>query len=152
MRVIKLKEFWDLKDSSLVVHDRMTECGLTAYWRAVDATFKFNETRGEIYVAKNSFPQKNENTERMHSESTEDHVQAREKGHRHYESRSSNYGNASSSHDVDPMRSFFRRHRHDEGYLRDTREDLHFREYDHRANRRFPNDRFMLPRLHNRRF
>ena len=52
MRVIKLKEHRDTKDSLLVVHDRMTETGLSAYWRAVDATFKYNEERREVFLAK----------------------------------------------------------------------------------------------------
>ena len=47
-----MKEFWDAKDSKLVINDRMTESGLTAYWLAVDATFKFNVSRRELFVAK----------------------------------------------------------------------------------------------------
>ena len=37
MRVIKLKDAWDSKDSHLVVNDRITEVGMIAYWKAVDA-------------------------------------------------------------------------------------------------------------------
>ena len=53
MRVVKLKEKWNPKDGSLVVNDRITEPGLTAYWNAIDATFKFNVQRHELFLAKN---------------------------------------------------------------------------------------------------
>ena len=37
MRVVKMKDYWDTKDSKLVINDRMTEVGLSAYWLAVEA-------------------------------------------------------------------------------------------------------------------
>ena len=52
MRVIKLKQFWDTKDSLLVINDRVTEVGMVAYWNAVDASFRYNVTRHEQAVAK----------------------------------------------------------------------------------------------------
>ena len=52
MRIIKLKEYWNTKDSNLVINDRMTELGLTSYWCAVDASFRFNVQKHEIFVAK----------------------------------------------------------------------------------------------------
>ena len=52
MRVIRLKEFWNVKDSELVINDKLTETGLAVYWNAIDATFAFNEQRREIYLAK----------------------------------------------------------------------------------------------------
>ena len=54
MRVIKLKEFWDSKDSQLVINDRITEVGMAAYWNAMDASVKFNILRREQYVTKQS--------------------------------------------------------------------------------------------------
>ena len=52
MRVIKLKEYWDSKDSTLVINDVITETGLTSYWLAIDSSFKFNVQKREIYTAK----------------------------------------------------------------------------------------------------
>ena len=52
MRVIKLKEDWSSKDSTLVVKDRITEEGMSAYWGAVHATFQYNLSKRELYVAK----------------------------------------------------------------------------------------------------
>ena len=49
MCVIKLEEHWNTQDSSLVINDRMTEAGLVAYWRAIDATFHYNEERCEVF-------------------------------------------------------------------------------------------------------
>ena len=52
MRVIKLKEFWDTKDSHLVINDRITEMGMIAYCKAIDASFKYNVIRHEQFMAK----------------------------------------------------------------------------------------------------
>ena len=98
MRVIKIKEVWNTRDSSLVINDRMTEHGLSVYWRAVDATFQYNETRREIFVAKK--------VSTVPVEPPQKKV-------------------VDLSHDKDPMRSFFRRNQ-DREYVehrRDARED-----------------------------
>ena len=42
MRVIKFKEHWDFKDTSLVTQDKIQPTGLYKYWEAVNATFKYN--------------------------------------------------------------------------------------------------------------
>ena len=47
-----MKQFWDSKDSNLVVNDRITETGMIAYWNAVDTSVKFNITHREQFVAK----------------------------------------------------------------------------------------------------
>ena len=52
MRVIKLKEFWDTKDSHLVINDRITEMGMIAYYKVIDASFKYNVIRHEQFMAK----------------------------------------------------------------------------------------------------
>ena len=52
MRVIKFKEFWQYNDKSLVNNDKITESGLFAYWKAVDAAFHFNILRHEVFLAK----------------------------------------------------------------------------------------------------
>ena len=60
MRVVKMKEFWDTKDSKLVINDRMTEVGLSAYWLAVDATFKYNSIRRDVFVKRQAISDGNE--------------------------------------------------------------------------------------------
>ena len=52
MRIIRMKSFWDSKDSKLVINNRMTETGLTNYWASVDATFRFNVLKREAFLAK----------------------------------------------------------------------------------------------------
>ena len=52
MRVLKLKEVWDPRDNNLVVNNKFTVEGISAYWRAVDTAFKFNAHKREIYLAK----------------------------------------------------------------------------------------------------
>ena len=52
MRVIRLKEFWNTKQGCLVVNDRITEEGISRYWRAVDASVKFNVLCREAFLAK----------------------------------------------------------------------------------------------------
>ena len=130
MRVIRLKEHWDTQDSTLVVNDRMTETGLSAYWRAIDATFKYNEERREIYIAKkmgqkvlNPVPvqKSNDREDPMHSffkkkKYEENHMDSREDCGRH---------------------SFHRKH-FDDGRHKDTHSNWYSRRHE---------DRFMLPRL-----
>ena len=52
MRTIKLKEVWNARDSNLVVNGRLTDQGITTFWCAVDASFKFNASRREMFLAK----------------------------------------------------------------------------------------------------
>ena len=52
MRLIRLKDRWNSMDSSLVVRDKMTDHGLNIYWEAIDASFKFNMTKHELFLVK----------------------------------------------------------------------------------------------------
>ena len=52
MRLIKFKDNWPVKDSSLVSNDKFTERGMDMYWRAIDASFKFNIERRELFLAR----------------------------------------------------------------------------------------------------
>ena len=52
MRIVTMKEFWEPKNSALVINDRMTETGLYFYWKAVDATVQFNIQCREAYLLK----------------------------------------------------------------------------------------------------
>ena len=47
MRVIKIKEVWNFENISLVNNNEMTPSGLSAYWKAVDASMHFNVKRNE---------------------------------------------------------------------------------------------------------
>ena len=128
MRVIKMKQFWESKDSHLVINDRMTESGLTAYWMAVDATFKYNSQRHEAYVAKKLLSKQQSPTDTARPSSAS-------------MGSAPKFRNDSSPEwfrvSEDPMRGFFRRHRPD--YHMGSREDSH--------RRREVKNRFMLPRI-----
>ena len=140
MRVVRLKEFWCTKDSNLVINDKITEIGMTAYWNAIDATFSFNESRREVFLAKN-ICSKDSNTLVV---GVSNKIPA-------------------AKHEYDPMKDFFRRNRNVE-YRMDTHEDrLSRRSYEEPhmgvgEDRRFQgfqprrrqNNRFLLPHLHNR--
>ena len=43
---------WDHKEPTLVMNNKFTEVGMSAYWQAVDASAKFNVTHREIYMSK----------------------------------------------------------------------------------------------------
>ena len=127
MRVIKMKEGWNPKDSFLVVNDRMTDAGLSAYWDAVDASLKFNSHRRDLFMAKKLVQSCAKDAQPSASSSSET-SHAEEKNRHHWE--------------YDPMHSFFRRHgSHYAGRHRGDREDF---------GRNQQGDRFILPpfRLH----
>ena len=52
MRVIKLKDSWNSKDSTLVINNKFSEAGMTCYWSAIDTSVKFNVLRRELFIAK----------------------------------------------------------------------------------------------------
>ena len=54
MRIVRLKEVWDMKNSSFVIKDRFTEVGMTTYWAAVDTSVKFNIKKGGCCRQNNS--------------------------------------------------------------------------------------------------
>ena len=136
MRVIKMKDHWNPKDSKLVVHDRITELGLTNYWAAVNASIQFNIERRETYVAKQVWSSKH-----LQQAST---ATASQKMSKHV--------------NQDPMWTFFRRHNYVEHH-KDLCED-HYRHshaawsHGHTCDRREHGsdrfNRFLLPRLHDR--
>ena len=55
MRVLKLREFWNKHDDSLVVNNRFTKLGLAAYWRSIDASFKFNLAKRDEFLVRAKF-------------------------------------------------------------------------------------------------
>ena len=144
MRVVKLKEFWDSKDSNLVINDRITEMGMIAYWKAIDASFKFNSLRHEQFVARNTSGKQCSQLE-MKDMPKERHVMdapqsmvANKNSERHFR--------------YDPLPDFFARHRNYEGIRMESREDLRRREErfsfrDDRIGHHSHNNRFLLPRV-----
>ena len=54
MRVIKMKDYWKADNPNLVnkVNGKITDEGMHAYWKAVDAAFKFNYHKREHFLAK----------------------------------------------------------------------------------------------------
>ena len=51
MRVLKLRDFWDKTDDTLVYNDKLTKAGISAYWRSLDASFQFNvHKRGDFLI------------------------------------------------------------------------------------------------------
>ena len=45
-------EKWSFSDQSLVCHNNFTETGYNVYWEALDAAFKFNSEKHELFLAK----------------------------------------------------------------------------------------------------
>ena len=132
MRVIRLKDGWNSKDSLLVINDRMTENGLSAYWRSVDASFKFNSLKREFFIAKQT-------VQMSHNESQCNQVSAQ---HARTDNEDDVIYVSRQQHSrlyepIDPMWSFFRRHSsHAECHM-DVCEDQPIRQ----------DARFFLPQL-----
>ena len=55
MRVLKLRESWNHKDDTLVLNNRFTKQGAQAYWKAMDASFKFNLKKHEDFITRFNF-------------------------------------------------------------------------------------------------
>ena len=51
MRVLKLREFWDRNDDSLVINNQLTKQGVACYWKSLDASFKFNLKKKEDFLS-----------------------------------------------------------------------------------------------------
>ena len=47
MRLILMKEHWDFKNTNLVINNRLTSEGKSAYWKCVDASIAFNISKRE---------------------------------------------------------------------------------------------------------
>ena len=53
MRLILIKEHWDYNNENLVQNDRFTGIGCNQYWKAIDASLKFNISKREKIIGKN---------------------------------------------------------------------------------------------------
>ena len=156
MRVIRIKDGWDTKDSKLVINDRISEQGLTTYWCAIDASVKYNILRREIYQAKVTTQQSSEDqvyADHLHSGG---HTMGNDSKRYFHDAERKAFRERprSSECDFDPMRSFFRRHTDSCRYHGEHRMDVH---EDQRAleqhDVRFrDNDQYLLPRPKNYRY
>ena len=54
MCMLKFKEVWSFKDHLPVQNGRITNYGLDAYWDAIEASFRFNISRHELFLAKST--------------------------------------------------------------------------------------------------
>ena len=53
IRLIHMKEIWDYENPDLVDNfGQITDIGLTAYWRSVDAAVKFNAQKHDLFLAR----------------------------------------------------------------------------------------------------
>ena len=158
MRIIKLKNVWETKNSKLVINDRMTEFGLTTYWRAIDASFKFNEVRREKFAARQiaesattiTVRSNLEPTNRGRTHTTSQRDARLEQAMQH--SRSPARFDSTQSYTsircirspsgYDPLPEFFRRHGacHGDHHMGDHEE------YRQDRRRREPQQKFILPR------
>ena len=129
MRVIRLKQHWQAQDTDLVVNNKITEVGMSAYWNAIDASVQFNSKCRELFLVKALLA-----TVQKDSSEVPENQRIRA-------------SNSASRHDKydDPMQDLFRRQRRQEnnyeGFHMETREDFHSRS----DQRRRYNDRFILP-------
>ena len=126
IRVIKMKEIWDFNDRSLIsTIGRITDYGLDKYWDAVEAAFKFNALRHELFLAKVKVNASiSQNKKWVSNRANQEDKKMTQKG------------------GEDPMKGFFRRHRDD---------SFHWSR-QHPSSRGKPssgrsNGRFLLPRL-----
>ena len=136
MRVIRIKDIWNSKDSTLVMNDRITETGMSRYWTAIDASVRYNALRRESYVAR-----KTGNVNDCRTD---------EDNKINVDSMKSDLGR---SQGVDPMVRFFRRNRYEQNVdprmvdREDWHNTLHWHSgerFSHERRRNF--DRFILPR------
>ena len=143
MWVIKMKDHWNFQDSTLVKSDSISESGLYAYWGGVDAAFKLNALRHEMFLAKSKCAKTNGGNEELV-------VLKEERGADVCTVKTLRSVQCNETRTEDKFFSkedipnFFRRHRQD-GYDR-------FHWQQRRGGRPYPcNDsRFLLPRLKSR--
>ena len=126
IRVVKFKDIWQYDDTSSVEANKITEEGMSKYWRALDATVRFNIAKREVYLAKCKFQ------ELQASESIPIQSNSIAMLHGHISKQ-----DRQGSDERDPIRRFFKK-KSDRYHWnrRDSREDM--------------SNRFLLPRLKQR--
>ena len=53
--MLKIRDFWDRNDDELVMNNKLSKQGVITYWRAIDASFRFNVKKREEFVVRNKF-------------------------------------------------------------------------------------------------
>ena len=148
MRLIKIKEIWDFNDKSLVKNNCIMESGFYTYWRAVDAAFKFNACRHEIYLAKMKANQKLSATNNDHgsNDTSNEDKKTTTNVKSNNEVAQEDHGNYSTNqrYSMDDIPQFFQRHRHQTDCFHWNRLG-HFNQA-HRQHQLHQGNRFFLPR------
>ena len=155
IRVIKLKDGWNTKDSTLVINNRFSERGLTVFWTAVDRSFWYNSMRCEVFLARQlAYPETGDpkpNASRA-SETEKSNSARHPEGHHSAGCSTDRPGHGYVSNHIleeeDPMQSFFRRrvfYDNNAGFHRGIHEDQCRFGAEERPDRCY--DRFYLPHL-----
>ena len=55
MRILKLKELWDVVETDLVKNDSFTPAGVSLYWKVINASVKFNIQKHEEFNIRRDF-------------------------------------------------------------------------------------------------
>ena len=55
MRVLKLRDFWNRGDDSLVLNDKFTKMGLASYLKSLDSSFQFNVKKHVEFLIRSRF-------------------------------------------------------------------------------------------------
>ena len=66
MRLLKIKEFWDKADDDLVFSNNLTKQGIWMYWKAMDASFKFNVLKRRDFLIRTNFRQLKTKPQQQH--------------------------------------------------------------------------------------
>ena len=134
MRVLKLRDYWDKNDDNLVMNNRFTKQGLSAYWKSLDASFKFNLKKREDFIIRHQF-------QALKSRSDEQGTCKKDlvmkPGREDYQAVFSE----DSTDEMDAMLQFFSQNRSQGGNR------FHWKNKDYR--RPSDNTRFLLPHLKN---
>ena len=109
MRILKIRDFWDWKDDSLVLNNRFSKAGYTAYWRSLDASFKFNAKKRVEFLV------------RSHFRDLKSRGDFNDSAKKHCREDSRNFGQEKNTDREetleDEMIGFFRRRREDKAYF-----------------------------------
>ena len=67
LRLVKIHDLWDKKDDKLVVNGHFTKFGLHTYWKAMDATVKYNMMKRQDFMVQSKFRALKKTDENGHS-------------------------------------------------------------------------------------
>ena len=114
MRILKLRDGWDKKDDNLVINNRITKAGQTAYWKAFDASFKFNVKKHNDFVVRTKFRALKSMDQPQHIGKRQNVARSKMIVHEDFQDSKDNTNQTmkSDSEDCeDDILEFFRRHR-----------------------------------------